>query len=152
MVQSLNTDIEFEYPCNVRPEFNNQLMAKLTPGSLVINASGMGKDLPGSPITHDGVFPMNGIAWELNYRGDRNFLHQALAQAESRRLVVEDGWLYFLYGWTEVIAQVLKVKIEGALFPKLASIAGNFCTPALPQRVVPKESTRGADTVAIGAG
>jgi shikimate 5-dehydrogenase len=152
MVQSLNTDIEFEYHCNVQPEFTNQLMAKLTPGSLVINATGMGKDLPGSPITDDGVFPMNGIAWELNYRGELGFLHQALAQAQSRRLVVEDGWLYFLYGWTEVIAQVLKVKIEGALFQKLASIARDLCIPALPQRVVPRESTPGAGTGAIGAG
>ena len=55
----------------------------LPPASLVINATGMGKDLPGSPITDRGLFPMRGIAWELNYRGELQFLHQALAQRET---------------------------------------------------------------------
>ncbi len=84
------------------------------PGSLVVNATGMGKDLPGSPITNDGVFPLQGIAWELNYRGELLFLHQALAQHATRQLTVEDGWLYFLHGWTEVIAQVIKVQLNRA--------------------------------------
>jgi shikimate 5-dehydrogenase len=96
----------------------------------------MGKDSPGSPITDSGVFPEHGIAWELNYRGELDFLHQALAQAESRHLTVEDGWLYFLHGWTQVIAQVLKVNIDGRVFKRLADIAGRICTPALPQPVV----------------
>src|SRR5579863_7673294 len=138
--RDLKTDIEFEYHCNIQAEINDRLMAKLTPGSLVINATGMGKDLPGSPITGNGVFPVNGIAWELNYRGKLAFLRQALTQAEPRRLVVEDGWLYFLHGWTQVIAQVLKVRIEAGLFERLASIAGSVCAPVLPHRVVPRES------------
>ena len=58
----------------------------------MINATGMGKDLPGSPITEAGRFPMNGVAWELNYRGELQFLDQALAQREARNLTVEDGW------------------------------------------------------------
>jgi len=52
----------------------------------------------GSPITGAGHFPANGIAWELNDRGGRQFMHQALAQKESRNARVEDGWLYFLHG------------------------------------------------------
>ena len=28
------------------------------------------------------------------------FMHQALAQREKRNLTVEDGWVYFLHGWT----------------------------------------------------
>ena len=47
MVAGLRTDIEFEYHCNVLPKFNDELMSKLPPASLVINATGMGKDLPG---------------------------------------------------------------------------------------------------------
>jgi shikimate 5-dehydrogenase len=132
MVAELATDIEFEYHCNVVPEFNDELMAQLPPGSLVINATGMGKDLPGSPITGRGLFPISGIAWELNYRGELPFLHQALAQRESRQVRVEDGWLYFLHGWTSVIAEVLKVRIDAAMFQRLGAVAGAICKPALP--------------------
>jgi hypothetical protein len=63
------------------------------------------------------------VAREFNYRGELRFLHQALAQREARRLRVEDGWVYFLHGWTQVIAQVLHVSIEGALFDRLARAA-----------------------------
>jgi oxalate decarboxylase/phosphoglucose isomerase-like protein (cupin superfamily) len=132
MVDGLHTDIGFEYHCSVLPEFNDELMGRLPPASLVINATGMGKDLPGSPITDGGLFPMGGIAWELNYRGELQFLHQALAQRESRQVRVEDGWLYFLHGWTQVIAEVLKVRIDEPLFRRLAVVAGAICQPALP--------------------
>jgi shikimate 5-dehydrogenase len=98
-------------------------MAKLPAGSIVINATGMGKDTPGSPITDQGLFPKKGIAWEFNYRGELDFMHQALRQVESRRLHVEDGWLYFLYGWTQVVAEVLHTPIEGELFERLGQVA-----------------------------
>jgi len=137
MAAALGSDIGFEYHLNVRSEYNDALMAKLPPASIVINATGMGKDLPGSPITDKGQFPMDGIAWELNYRGELEFLHQALSQHESRRLTVEDGWLYFMHGWTQVISQVFHCPIEGEVFDKLAQMAGAICTPALPQRVTP---------------
>ena len=99
---------------------------------MVINATGMGKDLPGSPITDRGLFPIGGVAWELNYRGELPFLHQALAQRETRQVRVEDGWLYFLHGWTQGIAEVLKVRIGEPLFQRLAAVAGTVCQPALP--------------------
>jgi shikimate 5-dehydrogenase len=95
MVAGLDTDIEFEYHCNVLPEVNDELMGKLPPASVVINATGMGKDLPGSPITDQGLFPIGGVAWELNYRGELRFLHQALAQRAARQVRVEDGWLWW---------------------------------------------------------
>jgi hypothetical protein len=44
---------------------------------------------------------------------------------------VEDGWLYFLHGWTQAIAEVLKVRIDGPLFQRLAAIAGAIRQPAL---------------------
>ena len=88
-----------------------------------MNATGMGKDTPGSPITWNGKFPMNSIAWEFNYRGELDFWHQAMAQRESRNLFIEDGWLYFLYGWTEVIAEMLHIPIEQETFNQLAEIA-----------------------------
>ena len=115
--------IEFEYHCQQDPRQNDQFMEELPSGSLVINATGMGKDLPGSPITDAGRFPINGIAWELNYRGELKFLNQALAQRKERNLTVEDGWLYFLHGWTQVIAQVMHIQIDKATFGRLARVA-----------------------------
>jgi hypothetical protein len=39
---------------------------------------------------------------------------------------VEDGWLYFLHGWTQVIAQVYHQEIQGERFNRLAAIAGEI--------------------------
>lgn len=138
LIAELGADIECVYHCNVRPEINDEILAQMPQGSLIINATGMGKDTPGSPLTSQAQFPKNGITWELNYRGELDFLHQALKQAGPRRLIVEDGWLYFLHGWTQVISQVLKVQIDEQMFERLAAIAGRICTPVLPKRVVPE--------------
>jgi shikimate dehydrogenase len=123
ILQGLQTDIKFEFFCHEDPERNDALMTGMPDGSLVINATGMGKDLPGSPITDKSLFPMNGIAWELNYRGELDFLHQALAQSETRHVRVEDGWLYFLHGWTQGISQVFHQDISSEQFERLAAIA-----------------------------
>jgi shikimate 5-dehydrogenase len=69
------------------------------------------------------VFPCNGVVWEFNYRGELDFLHQALRQQSTRNLRVEDGWLYFLHGWSQVIAQVLHIDLSDELFAKLESAA-----------------------------
>jgi len=122
----LDTDIEFEYILNEDPRVNDTLMARLPDGSMVINATGMGKDRPGSPITDDGVFPHHGIAWELNYRGELDFMHQARRQAETRQLQIEDGWVYFLHGWTQVIAQVFHLDLTPALFAQLDKAAASI--------------------------
>ena len=125
MVSSLKTDIEIEYICNSDPKINDGIMEKFPPYSVVINATGMGKDTPGSPITWEGKFPMNSIAWEFNYRGELDFLHQSLAQVESRSVKVEDGWIYFVHGWTQVVAQVLHFDLTPALFDKLNAAASS---------------------------
>ena len=83
----------------------------------------MGKDLPGSPISDAGVFPCNGIVWEFNYRGELDFMHQALRQVEARELTVEDGWIYFVHGWSQVVAQVLHVDLTPELFAALEQAA-----------------------------
>ena len=126
VVAQLGSDIEFELICQVDPAANDWLMGRLPAGSIVINATGMGKDLPGSPITSEGRFPKNGIAWELNYRGELEFLHQAMRQRESLGLLVEDGWTYFLHGWTQVIAEVLHIEMSPELFKRLETIAEGF--------------------------
>jgi shikimate dehydrogenase len=114
MVAGQETDIAFTYLCNQDPRRNDEIMGSLPPYSIVINATGMGKDLPGSPVTGAGLFPLDGIVWEFNYRGELDFLHQALAQKNERRLHVEDGWLYFVHGWTQVIAQVFGIDLDDA--------------------------------------
>jgi shikimate 5-dehydrogenase len=125
MVASLETDIEVVYICNQNPRRNDEIMGSLPEYSIVINATGMGKDTPGSPISDEGLFPKNGIAWEFNYRGELDFLHQALRQKEVRNLTVEDGWLYFVHGWTQVLAEVLHIQLDEPLFKRLKKLAGS---------------------------
>jgi shikimate dehydrogenase len=66
-VEQIPSTIAVEYILNEDARKNDELMAILPPGSLVINATGMGKDRPGSPISDNGLFPERGIVWELNY-------------------------------------------------------------------------------------
>jgi shikimate 5-dehydrogenase len=133
MIDGIAPGIQFEYYCQEDPRQNDRLMETLPPGSVVINATGMGKDLPGSPITDAGRFPINGVAWELNYRGELQFMNQALVQREERHLTVEDGWVYFLHGWTQVIAQVLDIRLDGATFSRLAALAESIRPPSRVQ-------------------
>jgi len=123
MVEQRNTDIAFEYHCSENSLVNDRLMEQMRPGSIVINATGMGKDIPGSPVSNSAKFPANGVAWEFNYRGELDFLHQAESQQETRHLTVEDGWLYFVHGWTQVVAQVLHIDLTPELFAVLEKTA-----------------------------
>ena len=95
------------------PEWNDRIVEALPEGSLVINATGMGKDRPGSPLTDKCRFPKNGVIWEFNYRGSLEFMHQAETQREERGLQIENGWTYFIHGWTQVIAEVFHIDITG---------------------------------------
>ena len=92
-------------------EAHDTLLADLAAGALVVNATGMGKDRPGSPISDAAIFPHGGFAWEFNYRGELGFLHQARARAGADGLVVEDGWRYFVHGWTRALAAVFDLDI-----------------------------------------
>jgi shikimate 5-dehydrogenase len=102
---------------------NERLLAALPPGSLVVNATGMGKDIPGSPLPEEAVFPRQGIVWELNYRGARPFYRRALAQAEVQELAVADGWDYFLIGWAQIVGEVFEVEIGEEAFARMAAVA-----------------------------
>jgi shikimate 5-dehydrogenase len=121
----LDTDTAFEYVLTPAAADNDRVLTELAPGSLVVNATGLGKDAPGSPLTDAGVFPERALAWDLNYRGDLVFLDQARAQADARGLQVEDGWIYFVHGWTQVIAEVFHVEIptSGPSFERLSELA-----------------------------
>ena len=104
---------------------NDSVLAGLRAGSLIVNATGLGKDAPGSPLTDAARFPERAIAWDLNYRGDLVLLEQARAEASCRALKVEDGWTYFLHGWQQVIAEVfhIEIPVRGPEFEALSEIA-----------------------------
>ena len=123
ILDGINPKIHFEYIHNPSPADNDKTLASLKPHSLIVNATGLGKDGPGSPLTDDCVFPEDSLVWEINYRGDLLFKRQAEAQAQSRRLHVEDGWIYFIHGWTQVISEVFQIEIKGELLEKLSEIA-----------------------------
>lgn len=121
----IGVDVPVEYLQVSRPVENDSALAALAPGSLVVNATGLGKDRPGSPLSDDARFPDRALVWELNYRGALLFLDQARSQATERDLSVHDGWTYFIHGWTQVIAEVFDVAIptSGPGFDAIAEIA-----------------------------
>jgi shikimate 5-dehydrogenase len=123
--EALGAGVPCEYRHCPNPQDNDRFVDQLRPRSLVINATGLGKDAPGSPITDEAQFPTNGIAWDFNYRGNLIFLDQARAQQRERGLQIEDGWIYFIHGWTQVVAEVFHIDIppRGPLLDKLAKIA-----------------------------
>ena len=108
------------------PDDVDALLAELPPSSLVVNATGMGKDRPGSPLTDAGRFPRRGVVWEFNYRGPLEFLAQARAQQRDRDLLVEDGWGYFVHGWSQVVADVFDIPMPPGTVEELSRIAANF--------------------------
>ncbi len=121
----INPGIIIEYLHHPKPTENDFIANKLKPRSLIINGTGLGKDNPGSPLTDAVEFPENGYAWDYNYRGSLEFLQQAKSQAKEKELHVEDGWVYFLHGWTRVIAEVFHIEIPtaGSKFEIISKIA-----------------------------
>ena len=66
------------------------------PGSVVVNATGLGKTDDRSPLLDSATFPAGALAWDFNYRGPLPFL----AQAKASHATIEDGWAYFVAGWS----------------------------------------------------
>ncbi len=123
----LNPGIPMRYVLADTAPKNDAVLAALPAGSMVVNATGLGKDAEGSPLTGAARFPERGLVWEYNYRGELVFLDQARAQEKERSLTIEDGWVYFIHGWTRVIAEVFAVDIPavGPAFDELCRIAAD---------------------------
>lgn len=119
----LDSGVETRYHPVSGAEDNDRALAALPPYSVVANSTGMGKDRPGSPLTDGARFPEQGVAWDFNYRGSLEFLNQARIQEGDRHLRVEDGWRYFLYGWSEHLADVFGLPMDQERFEELAAIA-----------------------------
>jgi len=126
IVEQLSSTVKVEYILNEESRKNDDLMSQLPPGSLIINATGMGKDRPGSPISDEGTFPMHSIVWDLNYRGKLDFLRQARAQAQQRDLKVHDGWHYFTISLIDHIADTFNQKIAPEQSKQLVEKAGQM--------------------------
>ncbi|MFJ4014613.1 MULTISPECIES: shikimate dehydrogenase family protein [Microbacterium] len=99
------------------------IVAGAPAGSLIVNATGLGKDRPGSPLPDDVAFPEDAWVWEFNYRGSLEFLHQARAQEGARGLHVVDGWRYFIHGWSQVVADVFEIDLTPEIVERLAQAA-----------------------------
>lgn len=122
----LNSGIEFSFEHSANPADNDALIAELPPYSLIVNATGLGKDAPGSPTTDTVDYPRGSLVWEINYRGDLLFMRQAAAQAKDKGLHIEDGWTYFIHGWTQVIAEVFGIELDAAAVDTFGQIARNI--------------------------
>lgn len=88
----------------------DDLVGALAPGSLVVNATGLGKSDTRSPLSAAATFPERAVVWDLNYRGPLPFVHRARRQASARRLVVEDGTRLFALGWLAALGAVFGVE------------------------------------------
>jgi shikimate dehydrogenase len=98
------------------PEDHDRLIARLPAGALVVNATGMGKDRPGVPITSGARFPAHSIAWDLNYRGDLHFLKYAKGAQTA------DGWELFLHGWSQIMSRVFGFALTPELFAAMRAV------------------------------
>lgn len=123
IIEKLNPHMPIEYQLCAHSGENDCILKKLSPHSLVINATGLGKDRPGSPLTDKCEFPADSYVWEFNYRGTLDFMHQALHQQKEKNLYVEDGWVYFIHGWTQVVGEVFQIDIDHEMLEVLSRVA-----------------------------
>ncbi|MER3418490.1 MAG: shikimate dehydrogenase, partial [Chloroflexota bacterium] len=126
----LDGRVPVEYRAVGRPEATDALLADRPPASVVVNATGLGKDRPGSPLTDAARFPERAIVWDFNYRGELRFLEQARRQAAERGLTVVDGWRYFVVGWILHVAAVFGIELDEARVAELTAIADATRAPA----------------------
>jgi shikimate 5-dehydrogenase len=103
-IGSLATDVVVSSP---GPQDAPSVLSQLPPNSLIVNATGVGKDSPGSPLPLPAPWPTGGIFWEINYRGVLALLKDAIARAGECGLRVHDGWGLFVAGWSEALAVIL---------------------------------------------
>ncbi|WLR51666.1 shikimate dehydrogenase [Bacillus tianshenii] len=126
IVEKFNPNVEIEYILVQDSSTNDRVLSRVNDYSLIVNATGLGKDRPGSPLTNECEFPEKSFVWELNYRGERLFMKQANEQASNKQLQVEDGWIYFIHGWTQVMAEVFQFEMDKEKFTRLERIANDF--------------------------
>jgi shikimate 5-dehydrogenase len=124
IARQVGSDVPLELVQVTSTDETDAVLASQPAGSLIINATGLGKDLPGSPIGEDALLPQDAIAWDLNYRGDLRFLETAIRQ-EHRGVRAEDGWTYFVHGWLQAVKEVFGIDVptSGPDFDRLSDLA-----------------------------
>jgi shikimate dehydrogenase len=101
------------------PADSDALVSGLPSPGFVINATGLGKDAAGSPVTGRARFGPGTLAWDLNYRGDLAFLRQAAASGATAL----DGWDYFVAGWAGGLTAIAQTPFTGDLLTRFAQAA-----------------------------
>lgn len=91
--------------------------------SLIINATGLGKDRPGTPLELPAVWPEQAHVWDLNYRGDLPMLSDAERALGDLQIHVHNGWALFIHGWAESLSQILCRTIAGSLRQRMDELA-----------------------------
>jgi shikimate 5-dehydrogenase len=125
IAEQVGADVPLELVQVASTDETDAVLASQPARTLVVNATGLGKDLPGSPIGEDALLPQGAIAWDLNYRGDLRFLETAIRQSEDRGVHAEDGWTYFVHGWLQAVKEVFQVDVptSGPAFDRLSDLA-----------------------------
>lgn len=98
----------------------NESIGRASRGALVVNATGLGKDVTGAPISDQARFPSDGVIWDLNYRGDLQFLAIARHRQRVDRLGIHDGWRLFCHGWAAALTPILDLPDEPDLADRFA--------------------------------
>lgn len=100
---------------------NDDIVVRTAPGSLIVNATGMGKDTRGSPVAASTPLPIGSIAWDLNYRGALDFLTFARTQCTARGVMAIDGWDYFLRNWFACLTRIAGREPSASQFERFRS-------------------------------
>lgn len=108
-VAHLRATLGADVATRVGPGPWDELVANARVGALVVNATGMGKDRPGAPLSPSARFPPGAVVWELNYRGALPLL----SQARTQHVAAHDGWSLFCEGWAAALAAVLELDEAG---------------------------------------
>lgn len=104
----------------------DEAVATAPPGALIVNATGLGKDKPGAPVSAGVRYPVGSVVWDLNYRGDLVMLSQARDQARSGGLRVHDGWGLFCDGWAAALGPILCMPGGPAAGRRFAEVAAHL--------------------------
>ena len=99
---------------------------RLRPGALVVNATGpRARTGRARRSARGAAWPEAAVAWELNYRGELELLAPGARSPASR---AEDGWRYFIFGWTAVMGVLFQRPIGAGDIERLAEAAA-FARP-----------------------
>ena len=120
----------------------DQILNSLKPRSLVVNATGLGKDSQGLLFPMQQFFLMVGLHGILIIR-EICYFRAGLITEKNRSLTLVDGWDYFVIGWTQVIADIFELDIP----TKEISMT---CSPNKQRESIKKERPNGRSLYITG--